>query len=203
VEAADWDTRYAQHELVWGSDPNRWVVEQCADLPPGRALDLACGEGRNTIWLAGRGWAATGVDFSGVALARAAELADRAAPSGEVHWVQADLAGYLPEPQAYDLVLMAYLQLPAPERRRVVRAAAGALAPGGALLVIAHDSANLTDGVGGPQDPSVLYTVADLISDLRDRPDLTIVRAEPVLRPVSSGEVTRHAVDALLLVRRG
>lgn len=202
MKATDWDARYAQKDLVWGSEPNRWVAQYCADLPPGRALDLACGEGRNTIWLASRGWSATGVDFSRVALTRAAELAERARPSGEVHWVQADLVRYAPDPLSWELVFIAYLQVPAEQRRQVIRAAAAALAPGGRLLVVAHDSANLTDGVGGPQDPSVLYTAADLVSDLRDQDGLTVERAEPVLRPVEVAGVTRHAVDALLLARR-
>jgi SAM-dependent methyltransferase len=198
----DWDTRYAQKGLVWGTEPNRWVAEECADLPAGRALDLACGEGRNTIWLASRGWRATGVDFSGVALQRAAELAAQVDLPGEAAWVQADLLEYVPTPGSFDLVVIAYLQVPAEQRRGVVRAAADALAPGGALLVVAHDSANLSDGVGGPQDPRVLYTAADLVTDLRDRDDLEVLRAEPVLRPVDAGGDTRHAVDALLVVRR-
>lgn len=202
MDATDWDSRYARNELVWGAEPNRWVAEECADLRPGRALDLACGEGRNTIWLASRGWRATGVDFSGVALQRAFDLAARAELPGEVAWVRADLVEYVSEPQSFDLVVIAYLQVPAEQRRRVVRAAADALAPGGTLLVIAHDRANLTDGIGGPQDPQVLYTAADLVTDLRDRDDLEVLRAEPVLRPVETGEGTRHAVDALVKVRR-
>jgi hypothetical protein len=56
MSAADWDSRYSGSDLIWGSEPNLWVEQETAGLPPGRALDLACGEGRNSIWLAGRGW---------------------------------------------------------------------------------------------------------------------------------------------------
>jgi SAM-dependent methyltransferase len=75
MHAAEWDARYAGKNLVWEAEPNRWVVEVCAGLPPGRALDLACGEGRNALWLARQGWRVTGVDFSRVALERAGDLA--------------------------------------------------------------------------------------------------------------------------------
>ena len=81
MDAAGWDARYAGSDLVWGNGPNRFVERELADLPPGRALDIACGEGRNAIWLAHRGWRATGVDFSSVAVERARRLAKVAGPS--------------------------------------------------------------------------------------------------------------------------
>jgi SAM-dependent methyltransferase len=203
VDATDWDFRYSRRDLVWGAEPNCWVAAECAAMPPGRALDLACGEGRNAIWLAGLGWRVTGVDFSAVALRRAADLAAQAEPCGEVTWVHADLLDYRPELAAFDLVVVAYLQLPPEQRRRVVGVAADGLASGGTLLVVAHDSANVAEGVGGPQDPDVLYTAADLVADLRDRHDLQFLRAGPVLRPVQVEGTVRQAVDALLLARRG
>ena len=56
MDANAWDERYAATELVWSAGPNQFVEHEVADLPPGRALDLACGEGRNARWLADRGW---------------------------------------------------------------------------------------------------------------------------------------------------
>ena len=82
-----WNERYASHDLVWGIDPNRFVKEAFADRTPGRVLDLACGEGRNALWLASRGWTATGVDFSRVALARARDrIRTRPSTLGEGAW---------------------------------------------------------------------------------------------------------------------
>ena len=75
MQKSDWDARYSAKDLVWGRDPNRFVAEALADAEPGRALDLACGEGRNAIWLASLGWQVTGVDFSDVAIERARKLA--------------------------------------------------------------------------------------------------------------------------------
>ena len=67
----DWDARYAAVENLWAAKPNRFLVAEVEDLEPGRALDLACGEGQNAIWLATLGWRVTGVDYSEVAIAKA------------------------------------------------------------------------------------------------------------------------------------
>lgn len=203
MDAEGWDRRYSGKDLVWGADPNRWVEQECAPLPAGRALDLACGEGRNAIWLARRGWRVTAVDFSQVALARGAELAaasDGPGDGGTIEWVRADVFTYAPEPKAYDLVVIAYLQVPPGPRRAVVRAAAQALAPGGRLVVVAHDSANLERGVGGPQDPDVLYTAQDLAGDLAGTAgEPAVLRAEAVRRPVLTPDGERCAIDALFV----
>jgi SAM-dependent methyltransferase len=198
MDAAGWDERYRAAELVWGAAPNRWVEREVAGLRPGDALDLACGEGRNAIWLAGRSWRVTAVDFSAVAIAKAQQLEARELEKPSIAWVVADATEFT-APQPVDLALLCYLQLPAGERRAAVRHAAQALAPGGVLLVIAHDSRNLTDGTGGPQDASVLYTAADVADDL-DGLGLTVEKAEEALRPVEGAG--RPAVDALLRASR-
>lgn len=201
MDAHAWDERYAATDLVWSAGPNQFVETELAALEPGRAVDLACGEGRNALWLAGRGWAVTALDFSGVALDKGRRLAgDRS-----VDWLQAD-ATIWTEPGAYDLALLAYLQLPAEERRRAVRNALDAVRPGGTFFLVAHDSTNLTEGTGGPQDASVLYTAEDVLDDLREQ-TFEVVRAERVARPVTAddghgGEQRRTAYDALVhLVR--
>ncbi|MET8701236.1 methyltransferase domain-containing protein [Kitasatospora sp. NPDC004723] len=199
MDSRAWDDRYAAGELVWGTEANRWVVRELAGLTPGRALDLAAGEGRNAMWLAALGWEVTGLDFSTVALGRAErltaglpdEVADR------LTWRHGDARTFEAPPEGYDLVLVAYLQLPAADRRAALRRAAGALAPGGTLLVVGHDSGNLTEGVGGPQDPAVLFTPDDVLADLADA-GLRTVRAERVRRPVGEAE----AIDALVRLER-
>ncbi len=195
MDRQDWNRRYAGRELLWTGEPNRFLVAEAADLPPGRALDLACGEGRNAVWLAERGWRVTGMDFSEVALTKAQRLA--AARGVEAEWVAADLLEHRPEPGAFDLVLLFYLQVPAEQRRPVVRAAAAAVAPGGVLLVVAHDRSNLEQGHGGPQEPAVLYDAEDVAADL-DGTGLAVERAERVERPVQTPEGERVALDALV-----
>lgn len=200
MDREEWNRRYGERELVWTAEPNRFVVAETADLAPGAALDLACGEGRNAVWLAERGWRVTGVDFSDVAIAKARALAERRGVEGE--WVVADLVGYRPEPGAFDLVLLLYLQVPEDERRPVVRAAAEAVASGGTFLLVAHDRRNLEDGHGGPQYPEVLYTPEEVVADLAGIDGIDVERAELVRRPVATAEGERVALDALVRASR-
>ncbi|MFF2350645.1 class I SAM-dependent methyltransferase [Kitasatospora sp. NPDC058115] len=199
MDSRAWDDRYTASELVWGTEPNRWVVRELAGLAPGRALDLAAGEGRNSMWLAGLGWEVTGLDFSTVALGRAERLTAALpdAVADRLTWRHGDARTFEAPPEGYDLVLVAYLQLPAEDRRAALRAAAGALAPGGTLLVVGHDSGNLAEGAGGPQDPAVLFTADDVLADLAGA-GLRTVRAERVRRPVGDAE----AIDALVRLER-
>ena len=193
----DWDRRYDTPRMVWSAEPNRFLVSEVGDLPPGRALDLACGEGRNAIWLARRGWKVTGVDFSGVAVALARVAA--AAAGVAATFVQADLAAFEPVPGGADLVVLMYLQVPAPLRALVLARAAAAVAPGGVLLFVAHDLENLTSGHGGPRNPGVLSTPEGVAADLGG---LTIKRAERVRRPVGTDEGEVEAIDTLVRASR-
>ena len=199
MDAADWDTRYAGSDLLWGAGPNRFLVEQAEALgwTPGRALDLACGEGRNAIWLAEHGWDVTGVDFSAVAVERARALA--AGRGVSATFGVADVVAHQPAPAAFDLVLVFYLQLPVRERRAVLSQAAAALAPGGTLLYVAHDRANLDGGHGGPQDPAVLATAEEVASELDG---LDVGAAQVVERPVETPDGTVVALDSLVRATR-
>lgn len=197
MDHSDWDRRYAAAGLVWTARPNRFLVAEALPLAPGRALDLAAGEGRNAVWLAERGWQVTAVDFSAVGLEKGREMA--AHRGVDVAWVQADLTGWRAPDGSFDLVCVLYLQVPAADRTPVMRAAARALAPGGTLVVVAHDIRNLDHGVGGPQDPAVLYGPEDVLADLDGMPALRAERAEHVLRPVDG----RDAIDTFVRVRRG
>ena len=189
MDSREWDQRYAGSELVWTAQPNRFVVDELQALPPGRALDVGAGEGRNAIWLADRGWQVTAVDFSAAGLDKGRRLAG--AHGLVIDWVHADLRGYQPDEGSFQLVLVAYLQLREAELDGVLRRAAAALAPGGVLLVVGHDVTNLTEGVGGPPDPAVLYAPESIKRALGG---LTVLRAERVRRPVGTGE----AVDTLV-----
>jgi SAM-dependent methyltransferase len=193
MDQAAWDERYAGPELVWGPGPNCFVAAELAALPPGRAIDLGTGEGRNAIWLAERGFTVTAVDFSRAGLARAAGLA--AGRGVRVDWVHADLLDYQPTRGGYDLVLIAYIQLPADRLTALARTAAAALAPGGTLLAVGHDRDNLTRGHGGPKDPGVLWTPQLVTAGLAG---LTVQQAEQVNRTVPTPDGDRTAVDTLV-----
>lgn len=198
MDSTDWDTRYADApDLVWTAEPNRFVVEETADLPPGRALDLAAGEGRNAVWLAARGWQVTAVDFSAVGLQRGRELARQR--DVELDWQVADVTTYQPEPAGYDLVLIAYLHLPQPDLATVLHHATGALRRGGSIVLVGHDLANLTEGIGGPQDPVVLQTPEAVVAELGG---LRVRRAETARRPVAGPDGTVDALDTVVVATR-
>jgi SAM-dependent methyltransferase len=189
----EWDARYAAVELVWSAGPNQFLEIEAAGLPPGRALDVACGEGRNALWLAQQGWQVTAADFSAVAIdkgrARAADL------GLDVDFQVADVVAWSPPAQAFDLVIVFYLQLPAADRAAAFAKAAGAVAPGGTLLIVGHDSTNIAEGYGGPQDPAVLYGPEDVTADIAG---LDVEKAERVERHVDTADGPRTAIDLLV-----
>lgn len=190
MDSTDWDARYAGTDLVWGSEPNRFVERECRGLTPGIALDLACGEGRNALWLARQGWAAYGLDYSPVAIERARDLAaQQPRTEGSVTFAVEDVTeceAYLERPA--DLVVVAYVHLPRAQVDHLLTAAARALHPGGHLVVVGHDRRNLDEGVSGPQDPELLYVTDDLLGTLRGtRPYLNVVTGGVEERPTEHG----------------
>ncbi len=197
MTSADWNDRYSAADFVWSAEPNQFLVAEVAGLRPGRALDLASGEGRNAIGLALQGWRVTAVDFSDVALDKAQQIAQRA--GAEVEWVLADVVSYEPEPAAFDLVVVMYLHLEPNGRRQTLAHAAVAVAPGGTLLMVGHDLDNLTRGYGGPQDPARLWVVEEAAREL---PGLEIEKAGQVARRVATDNGTVDAIDALIRARR-
>jgi len=200
VDRQQWDARYSGAEYEWSMHPNLFVAAELDGVPPGRALDLAAGEGRNSVWLAERGWRVTAVDFSRVGLDKGRKLsAAHGVADGQVDWIVADLSEYPLPRSSYDLVLIAYLQVSAALRARVLAGAAAALVPGGTLLVVGHDLANLTEGTGGPSSPDVLYTPEAITAAL---PGLRIIRAERVRRPVERDGTHATAVDTLVRAER-
>jgi ubiquinone/menaquinone biosynthesis C-methylase UbiE len=202
MDAEGWDRRYDTADYVWHVAPNQFLPELVADLTPGRAVDLACGEGRNAVWLAQQGWTCTAVDFSQVGIAKAERLA---ADSGvTVEWVVADVTTVDLPAAGYDLVIVFYVQIPPPDRQAMLHRAARALAPGGRFVMVAHDLTNITEGVGGPQDPSVMPTPELISADLRSAgvADLTIDRAETVPRRVVTSDGSRDAIDCLVVAHR-
>jgi 2-polyprenyl-3-methyl-5-hydroxy-6-metoxy-1,4-benzoquinol methylase len=200
MDRTDWNERYAAEELLWGAEPNRFVEEELHDVPArGRALDLACGEGRNAIWLAKLGWVVTAVDYSEVAIERGRRLA--AEQHVDVEWIEADVSGFVPEAGAFQLVVIAYLQVPETSRRTVLAHAASALGPGGILFMVGHARLNLIEGVGGPRQPGVLWEPSEIRREVAAL-GLSIQRVEHVCRPVETAQGIKDAIDTVLRAER-
>jgi SAM-dependent methyltransferase len=205
MDANDWNSRYDTDELIWTIEANQFLVSEVAGLKPGTALDLACGEGRNAVWLAMQGWEVTGVDFASVGLSKAQRIAIESGVTGT--WITADATDWTAPTEGFDLVAMLYLQLPASERQKSIRTAVSAMAPDGTILIIAHHLLNLIEGHGGPQDANFLMTPEDVVDDLAAAElgldvELVVERSTRVDRVVQTPDGPRTAIDMLVRARR-
>lgn len=165
-DAASWDRMYLHHHSHAPSMPgvpNPILARELAGREPGAALDLACGEGADAIWLARHGWRVTGVDFSNVALdrARAADL------QRQVHWINADFLVWQPPADAYDLVSLHYVHVTPAERPALFGRLAQAVRPNGILLVVAHHPSDQETTIGRPAIADLFFT-ADEVATLLD-----------------------------------
>lgn len=193
MDASARDERYAAEDMAWSPDPNVFVAKEVEDITPGRALDVAAGEARHAIWLAQRGWQVTAVDWSATGLAKGRPRA-QAQGLDDIIWEVADITSHRLGDE-FDLAVVAYFQAPAEQRRVVLRKAFEGLVPGGSLVVVAHDTRNLTEGTGGPANPDVLYSADDVLADLAGL-DHEVRRADVAERTVSGAP--RPALDCVV-----
>lgn len=184
-----WDDRYRQRTRIWSGKPNRQFVAVAEALPPGRALDVGCGEGADAAWLASRGWDVLGVDVSEVALGRARAHAETLDPavSARLDWRQVDLLASPELPRDLDLVSVQFLHLPEPERSRVIRELAALVGVGGSLLIVAHDPSDLHSGVGRPHQADLFSTPEDMAALLDDAWDVRACESRPRIERTSDG----------------
>lgn len=195
-----WDRRYAGETYAFGTEPNDFLVEVAPLIPAGPVLCLAEGEGRNAVWLAGRGHEVTAVDASTVGIAKAKALAHKRGV--KIATVAADLSDYAVEPGFWAGIVAIFAHLPPALRRAVHRSAAAGLAPGGVFLLEAFTPAQIAYGTGGPSQPELLYQLADLRDDLAG---LEIVIGRELEREIFEGvyHTGRSAVVQVLARRTG
>ena len=197
LDTEGWDRRYAARDLVFSAQPAPIIEELVSPLRPGWGLDLGCGEGRHALWLARQGWRVTAVDFSSVGLEKAKARA--VALGVQIECVHADLYDYRPPPDAFDLVLLAYVH-PDPARRVPMFARASeALRPGGHLVIVGRDLVDLDAGYG-PSDPERRYTTDRLAAAFPSR--VVLERCEQVIRERRTAEGPRTLVDTVAWGRR-
>jgi SAM-dependent methyltransferase len=200
AQAAEWDARYSEHDVaMWSGRPNGRFVAEVADLTPGRALDIGCGEGADAIWLAWRGWRVAAIDISEVAVARAREAAERAGVV--VEWVVGDALATPFPGDSFDLLSMQYPALPNAGGDAAVRALLDTVRPGGLLLAVYHDLDDdhrehmKSRGV----DPADYVGADDLAALLGDNFTVELQAVEPRIDPPPD---TPHIADVVLRARR-
>jgi 2-polyprenyl-3-methyl-5-hydroxy-6-metoxy-1,4-benzoquinol methylase len=157
-----WDKKYEIEDFLYTKIENRFVVEYCSPLKPGRAIDLAGGEGRNSVWLAKQGWTVENIDFSPVALKKYADYAEESGLASKCLATVADATTFVPQQDQVQLGVIGYLQTPGSELKKAIRRLAKHIVPGGHLFGVWHARANLAGSFGGPRDPRVLPTVGFL-----------------------------------------
>lgn len=166
-----WDDRYSGSERVWSGRPNQRLVEQTADLTPGSACDIGCGEGADAIWLAEQGWDVTALDVSLVALDRTARHAIERGVDDRVKVGEYDVLGSHPprkprRSKGFDLVSAHFMHVPREDFDDVYRRIAAAVAPGGRLLVVAHHPDDVESGARQSHGPGLMFPPEQLLAAL-------------------------------------
>ena len=197
-----WEERYSSGGITWSGKPNDLLVSEVAELSPGRALDLGCGTGGDAIWFASLGWMVTAVDIAQAAITQASEHAAEAGVADQITFEQHDFEVSFPQGE-FDLVSACYLQSPMAFRRlETLRKAAAAVAPGGTLIVVSHES---TPSGAAHDQATYMPTAPQLLADL-ELPDgaWTQIRAEGIPRSKTrpDGTAIDYRDNVLHLARR-
>ena len=180
------DALYAGAEQVWSGNPNQALLAYLGQEPArGSALDIGCGEGADLVWLAGRGWEVTGIDFSPTAVARArALLRDTLTTDQHAAVLEVSFTEFAIESgRTFDLVTCSYGQIPANETS--LRQLEGLVAPGGTLFFAHHDIE--AESIAMPR------WIAENLSD-----DFTVTVLENFERDVRTGAGAHHHADIVI-----
>ena len=199
MSAASWNASYQERPALWSGEPNAQLLAEVAPLPPGKALDVGCGEGADAVWLAARGWQVTAVDISSVALERARTHANAA--QVDIDFIEVDLTAAPPLPASFDLVSAQFFQLPNPPRNEAMIALSEAVSPGGHLLVVGHHPAAEPTPSDWQPSQDRLYR-PDEITALVDPAGWVVMVSETRERTAMHHGKMTDLTDAVVLLRR-
>jgi hypothetical protein len=205
MDSKYWDEKYSTEEFIYTKVENRFVVELCSPLEVRgnkRAIELAGGEGRNSVWLAKQGWHIENVDFSHKALDKYLAFAKEEGVIDRCSANCADATMFEPLVAPVELAVIGYLQIPEAQLEVATRRLAGYVAPGGHLMGVWHSRDNLAGGFGGPRDPDVLPNVATITKALEGT-GLEIEILENREGQIQTKEGLKPSTTLVLLAKRG
>ena len=195
-----WEQRYSGSKRVWSGKVNATMASVVAELSPGTAIDLGCGEGGDVLWLAEQGWTALGLDISATAVGRARDEAAARGLDG-ASFEAVDLDAWEPEPASVDLVTASFFQSNvALDRTAILRRAMTALRPGGRLVSVSHAA----PPSWARDHPATMVSVQDEVAQLggsAEKWEVELAEERPRAATAPDGSAGEH-LDAVLVLQR-
>jgi len=192
-----WDQRYSAEQYVYGLEPNLFLKESLAALPPGKLLLPAEGEGRNAVYAASAGWQVHAVDFSSEGRKKALNLA--AARNVIIDYLLADITAHDFGEGIYDAVGLIFAHFPPGNRQWVHRKIARSLKTGGLLILEAFNKKQISNSTGGPKSLEMLYSIPMLSQDFQG---FEILRLEEAEEHLDEGDGHNGQADLIRLLAR-
>lgn len=157
-----WDNPYAENEIVYGQQPNRFFKNFVDTHKPGKILLPAEGEGRNAVYAATKGWQVNAFDFSEEAQKKAIALSQEKNVSIN-YWTQ-EIEKFTAT-NKYDAVGLVYVHLPKDIRQEFHKQVHNSIRSGGFLVFEAFAKEQIEFNSGGPKDISLLYDAPAICQD--------------------------------------
>ena len=166
-----WNEKFAAtDELVYTDTVNRFVKHYCEDLPKGKMIDLAGGEGRNAIFFAEKGWQVENIDISNVGLTKFLKFAEERGVTEKVFANCADATGFESVLTPVDLGVVAYFQIEVNDLADALDCLIENMRKGGVLFGVWHSRANLGSDYSGQQNPDLLADIDEIREIMADQP---------------------------------
>lgn len=197
-----WDERYGGSKSVWSGQPNPQLVAESAGMKPGRALDVGCGEGADSLWLAQKGWQVLAVDFSRTALRKAREHASKQDFPGSITWDHRDLMLWTPPIGSFDLVTAQFMHLPHEDREPLFMRLAASVDVGGSLLIVGHSASDIAAGARRPNGAGLFFRAVDIAGTLTPGHwEIAVAEARPRAGSDAAGRAITVHDEVLRAVR--
>lgn len=174
-----WEERYGDDEYVYGTEANEFFKVSLGELPPGRLLLPAEGEGRNAVYAAKLAWEVHAFDQSSAAKLKALNLAD--SHGVNLNYDVCQLENYQPSINNFDLIALIYVHMPPDVRSAFHKSLLGFLKPGASVILEAFSKEQIGHDSGGPKVDALLYDEPMIRSDFRDLKEVSIRNEKVVL----------------------